>query len=105
MSLNLPGNGVNIKSAVYLTVDDGEFHRDGQTLPLLGVFLDVLSDLLGGETERSQLWGQSCRVSHLTPDRPEDHILCLTCVTVFQNVERANRISRKRYGHRTLIMP
>lgn len=61
-----------------LTVDDGQLHSDGQPLPVLGVFLDVLSNFLGGQTQRSQLGGQSGRVSYLTPDRPKDHILCLT---------------------------
>lgn len=61
----------------HLTVDDGELDGDGETLPLLGVLLDVLTDLLRRETQGTKLGGQSGRVSYLAPDSPKDHVLRL----------------------------
>lgn len=63
----------------HLTVDDGELDGDGETLPLLGVLLDVLTDLLRRETQGTKLGGQSGRVSYLAPDSPKDHVLRLAC--------------------------
>jgi len=57
-----------------LTVLNGEFDGHSEALPVLGCFLgDVFSDLLGRETERTDLRSERTRCSDLaTGDSDED---------------------------------
>jgi len=41
-----------------LSVLDGQLDGDLETLPVSGGLADVVTDLLGGETERTDLWGE-----------------------------------------------
>ncbi len=58
-----------------LTVLDGELDGDAEALPVLGRLLgDVLTDLLGGETERADLGGKGRRRAHLASGHADEHI-------------------------------
>lgn len=58
-----------------LTVDDGELDGDVQALPVLGGLLDVLTDLLGGEAERTDLGRKGGGRSDLATHGAHDHDL------------------------------
>jgi hypothetical protein len=49
-----------------LTVLDGQLDSDAQTLPVTGSLGDIFTDLLGRETERTDLGGKSGRGTNLT---------------------------------------
>ena len=58
-----------------LSVLDGELDGDAEALPVLGRLLgDVLSDLLGGETERADLGGQRRRRADLAAGHADEHL-------------------------------
>ena len=52
------GRGRGHHRHLSLSVLDGQLHGDLQTLPVLGGLGDVISDLLWGETEGTDLGGQ-----------------------------------------------
>ena len=54
-----------------LTVLDGELDSDLETFPVLGGLGDVVTDLLGGETEGTDLGGQGRGGSDFTTDSPQ----------------------------------
>jgi len=58
-----------------LAVDDGELDGDAQALPVLGGLHDVLTDLLGGEAERTDLGREGGGRSDLTTHGAHDHDL------------------------------
>ena len=58
-----------------LPVLDGELDGDAEALPVLGRLLgDVLSDLLGGKTERADLGGQRRRCADLAAGHTDEHL-------------------------------
>lgn len=54
-----------------LTVLDGQLNSDSETLPVTSGLGDIFTDLLGGETEGTDLGGQSGRGTDLTSDGSE----------------------------------
>merc|ERR1712087_1060044 len=58
-----------------LSVLDGQFDGDFQAFPFFGVFADIVTDLLWGETEWSDFWGQSSGWGYFSSDGSEfdDH--------------------------------
>jgi len=49
-----------------LTVLDGELDRDTETFPVTSGLGDIFTDLLGGETKRTDLRGKSRRCTNFT---------------------------------------
>lgn len=63
-----------------LTVLDGEADGDTETLPVTGGLGDIFTDLLGGETKRTDLGGKSGRGTDLTSGGTEVNDLLLVGV-------------------------
>ncbi|ANB14590.1 60S ribosomal protein L12 [Sugiyamaella lignohabitans] len=64
------GRGNNRDSG--LTVLDGQLNSDTDTLEVLGGLGDIFTDLLGGETKRTDLGGKSGRSTNFTTDSTEE---------------------------------
>jgi len=58
-----------------LSVLDGQLDRDAEALPLGGVLGDIFRDLLWGQTEGTDLGGQSGRGSTLTTSNSENYFM------------------------------
>jgi hypothetical protein len=69
-----------------LTVLHRELDGDAEALPVFGRLLgDVLTDLLGGETERSDLGGQRRRRTDLTARHADEHLHHLRRVELWRH--------------------
>lgn len=70
-----------------LTVLDGESDGNTQTLPVTGVLGDIFTDLLGGQTERTDLGSQSRLGSDLTTSHSQVNDLHLIGVELGRHGE------------------
>lgn len=61
--------GNNVNSG--LTILNGQTNGDLKTFPVLGGLGNVVTDLLGGETEGTDLGGQGRSSGYFTSDSPE----------------------------------
>jgi hypothetical protein len=59
------GRGRGNNRDLSLTVLDGQLNSDTETLPVSSALGNVFSDLLGGETERTNLGGESTGSTNL----------------------------------------
>ena len=73
-----------------LSVLDGELDGDLETFPVAGGLGDVLSDLLGRETEGTDLGGEGGRGSDLTTDHAELDDLDLIGVKLGRHLDRGS---------------